>query len=53
MLYKKLNRVLSFAVLCLGLSACAQLSDGLQVVNDTLAKANSGLGALSGNSCEF
>lgn len=50
--YEKLNQVLSIALLSVGLSGCAQLSDSLQIVNDTLAKANSGLGALSGSSSD-
>lgn len=47
--YQKVSKFASIAVLSVGLSACAQLSDGLQAVNDTLAKANAGLGSLSGS----
>lgn len=50
--YEKLNQVLSIALLSVGLFGCAQLSDSLQMVNDTLAKANSGLGSLSGSSSD-
>lgn len=47
---RKFSKFASTAFLCCTLSACAQLSDGLQAVNDTLGKVNSGLGTFSGTS---
>lgn len=41
--------LLPIMMLSLAVSGCAQLSDGLQAVNDTLAGINSGLSGSSGN----
>lgn len=49
MAYRKLSKFASVMLLCFGVSACAQLSDGLQAVNDTLAGINSGLAGSSVN----
>lgn len=46
---RKLSKFASVMLLCFGASACAQLSDGLQAVNDTLAGINSGLAGTTGN----
>ena len=44
-----MKNICSLVILGLAVSGCAQLSDGLQAVNDTLAGINSGLSGLSGN----
>lgn len=47
MQYFKFGNIFVVTVLGLGLSACAELTDGLSSINGTLAGINSGMGASS------
>ncbi len=47
MQYLKFGKIFVAAVLGLGLSACAELTNGLHSVNGTLAGINSGMGSAS------
>ena len=52
MQYRKFGKLAALAALGLGLSACAELTDGISAINGTLAGINSGMEA-SSNSGKF